>query len=84
VQWLQVTSRGVVLVDPSTRLVEAAWTAPDNQPVSVCACNGVQLVLAAANRVFYFDILSGTLAVARSKLLFIFFFSFCHKLILVL
>eukprot|EP01127_Copromyxa_protea_P023248 TRINITY_DN865_c0_g1_i1.p1 TRINITY_DN865_c0_g1~~TRINITY_DN865_c0_g1_i1.p1 ORF type:complete len:1101 (-),score=191.49 TRINITY_DN865_c0_g1_i1:52-3354(-) len=45
-QYLQVTTKGVYLVNAGTEKQSASWTPPNGDSITVCSCNSEQVILA--------------------------------------
>ena len=54
--WVQVVESGVRLISCATRELLHEWKHPDGKPVSVCACNLTQVLVASGPDVHYLKV----------------------------
>ena len=61
---VQVTPGSVRLVCPQSKQLVDSWTPPGGKLISVCGCNGSQLLAASGSVLFYLELGAGKLVVA--------------------
>ncbi len=65
----QVTEQAVRLISPVSKQLVQEWRPPGHQPISACACNPSQLLIASGPELYYFGIAAnGILTLARFRL----------------